>query len=159
MSISGFAVFIEEDPAMRAHITSLLPTGLTMCSLTWQTTEAELGHAPDVVLAENKDRCVNRALLFCQTLERACPIFVYDRAFTRFRRNDLQARGVAGMVPLDAPPLLLQVRLASIVPPPYLAEPMERERQPERERGSFRAFGAWRRARRWRDPAQHAQAG
>lgn len=126
MARQGLIVFVAENRTAQARIASLLPDGTTVCSLTWHADGTQFPQPPDLILAQNKDRCVNRALIFAQGLADAAPIYVYSHKFTDFRRNDLQRRGATGILSLDSPTELLQASLAELLlfpPPPGRSRP------------------------------------
>lgn len=135
MARQGLIVFVAENRTAQARIASLLPDGMTVCSLTWHADGSQFPQPPDLILAQNKDRCVNRALIFAQGLAAAAPIYVYSYKFTDFRRNDLQRRGATGILSLDSPTELLQASLAELLLFPPLQGEAGRRRKTQKRKG------------------------
>lgn len=139
MAGTNLIVFVAESHTAQARLAALLPDGNTVCSLTWHADGSDFSQAPDLVLVQNKDRCVNRALIFVQGLATAAPVYVYGHKFTDFRRDDLQRRGATGVLSLDSPREVLQARLADLLPSPPLQEEVGRRRKTLKRIGLLRA--------------------
>lgn len=118
MSPNACVIFFAEDLVSHRRLAILLPTGV-ICHHAAHLGEApEFPDRPAVILAQNKDRCINRALFCADQIDKPCPVYAYADNFSKRRARELGGRGVTGLMTLSWPDALLKSALADLLARP-----------------------------------------
>lgn len=114
MTLGLQILFVAECDAGRERIAPLLPRSTVVHSMEIRSDLPSFPVQPVMVLAQDKDRCVNRALMTAEYFVRSCPVLVYGHNFDRHREQDLGIRGVAGLILLSWSDTFIRLALSSI---------------------------------------------
>lgn len=111
-------MLFAEDIASRRRISTLIPRGVIFHHSAHLADISDFPDPPTLILSQNKDRCVNRALFCADRSEKPCPVYVYADHFVRRRVRELGERGVTGLVALSWPDSFLKAALFDLLTQP-----------------------------------------